>query len=144
MGSCSGRSREREAEAHEFDFLSRPEERALMEKSVMCLHRNLSYIREHYPDVTAVFLEKLRRLDAELAEHPEAFYLQKAADYPDKANSYAYRIGKARYKDQDEEQAKGWKLSMRGKKKIDFVRVSRDAVHEIRLVIFQLRDILEG
>ena len=47
----------REAEAHEFDFLSRPEERALMEKSVMCLHRNLSYIREHYPDVTAVFLE---------------------------------------------------------------------------------------
>ena len=41
----------------------------------------------------------------QLAEHPEAFYLQKAADYPDKANSYAYRIGKARYKDQDEEQA---------------------------------------
>lgn len=135
----------REAEAHEFDFLSRPEERALMEKSVMCLHRNLSYIREHYPDVTAVFLEKLRRLDADLAEHPEAFYLQKAADYPDKANSYAYRIGKARYKDQDEEQAKRLEAQYAGKeKKIDFVRVSRDAVHEIRLVIFQLRDILEG
>ena len=134
-----------EAEAHEFDFLSRPEERALMEKSVVYLHRNLCYIREHYPDVTAAFLEKLRRLDAELAEHPEAFYLQKAADYPDKANSYAYRIGKARYKDQDEEQAKRLEAQYAGKeKKIDFVRVSRDAVHEIRLVIFQLRDILEG
>ena len=54
------------------------------------------------------------------------FILQKAADYPDKANSYAYRIGKARYKDQDEEQAKRLEAQYAGKeKKIDFVRVSR-------------------
>ena len=116
-----------------------------MKKSVVCLHQNLCYIREHYPDVTAAFLEKLRRLDADLAAHPEAFYLQKADDYPDAANSYAYRIGKARYKDQDEEQAKRLEVQYAGKeKKIDFARVNRDAVHEIRLVIFQLRDLLEG
>ena len=76
-----------------------------MEKSATCLYRNLIYIKEHYPEVTATFLENVSRLKRDLLQKRESFFIQKAKDYPDYANSDAYLIGKARYKDHDEEKA---------------------------------------
>ena len=109
----------REAEAHEFDFLSRPGrtgaagEKCDVPASEPELHR-----REHYPDVTAVFLEKLRRLDAELAEHPGGRFICR--------RRLTTRIRQTRMPTASEKRAirirtrsrqKGWKLSMRGKRR---------------------------
>lgn len=48
-----------------------------MEKSATCLHKNLVYIREHYPKVCAAFLEDLSRLENDLKEEKELFELEK-------------------------------------------------------------------
>ena len=89
----------------EYKDFPNEKERRLMEKSATCLYRNLIYIKEHYPEVTATFLENVSRLKRDLLQKRESFFIQKAKDYPDYANSDAYLIGKARYKDHDEEKA---------------------------------------
>ena len=83
-----------------------------MEKSATCLYRNLIYIKEHYPEVTATFLENVSRLKRDLLQKRESFFIQKAKDYPDYANSDAYLIGKARYKDHDEEKAAAYEKTV--------------------------------
>ena len=95
-----------EVQDYEYDCLKNPKERQMMEKSAVCLHKNLVYIKEHYPEVTGKFLEKLNCLKHDLEENPSPFYLQENIEYPGTANSYAYMSGKARYKDHDEEKAK--------------------------------------
>ena len=95
-----------EVQDYEYDCLKNPKERQMMEKSAVCLHKNLVYIKEHYPEVTGKFLEKLNCLKHDLEENPSPFYLQENIEYPGTANSYAYMSGKARYKDYDEEKAK--------------------------------------
>lgn len=115
-----------------------------MEKSAVCLHKNLVYIKEHYPEVTGKFLEKLNCLKHDLEENPSPFYLQENIEYPGTANSYAYMSGKARYKDYDEEKAKllEEKYSSR-EKKIDFHVLSVQSVQEIKGIIRLLKVILE-
>ena len=54
-----------------------------MEKSATCLHKNLVYIREHYPKVCAAFLDDLSRLENDLKEEKELFQLEKGPGYPD-------------------------------------------------------------
>ena len=48
-----------------------------MEKSATCLHRNLVYIKEHYPEVTASFLENVSRLKSDLLQKRESFLSEK-------------------------------------------------------------------
>ena len=57
-----------EVQDYEYDCLKNPKERQMMEKSAVCLHKNLVYIKEHYPEVTGKFLEKLNCLKHDLEE----------------------------------------------------------------------------
>ena len=119
-------------------------ERHLMEKSATCLHKNLIYIREHYPEVCQVFLEKLSRLEKDLKEKKELFELEKGPGYPETANSDAYLIGKARYKDHDEKKAREYEVKYSGKEKqINFEVVNSVSVYEIKKIMQQMREILE-
>ena len=47
----------------EFAFLSNPEERSLMEKSATCLHKNLLYIKEHFPRAVQDFTSRSALLE---------------------------------------------------------------------------------
>ena len=110
-----------EVQDYEYDYLKNPKERQMMEKSAVCLHKNLTYMKAYFPEVTREFLEKLDHLERDMEENPSAFYLQENQEYPAIANSYAYMAGKARYKDHDEEQAKLLEEKYAGKvKQIDF------------------------
>ena len=108
-----------------------------MEKSATCLHRNLCYVKEHYPEVMAAFLGKLRRLKKDLQQEKESFFMQKAKDYPDYANSDAYLIGKARYKDHDEEKAAAYEAKYGGKGDV----ISFDLMNH--LIIYEVQEIIE-
>ena len=132
-----------EVQEYEYDCLKNPKERQMMEKSAVCLHKNLSYIREHFPEVTGEFLEKLDCLEHDLEENPFAFYVQRNEEYPGTANSYAYMAGKARYKDHDEEQAKLLEEKYASReKKVDFQALNLSLVKEIRGIILLLKGIL--
>ena len=133
-----------EVQLGEFDYLTNETERHLMEKSATCLHKNLIYIREHYPEVCQVFLEKLSRLEKNLKEKKELFELEKGPGYPETANSDAYLIGKARYKDHDEKKAREYEVKYSGKEKqINFEVVNSVSVYEIKKIMQQMREILE-
>ena len=74
----------------------------------------------------------------------ELFELEKGPGYPDTANSDAYLIGKARYKDHDEERAREYEAKYSGKEKqINFEVVNSVSVYEIKKIIQQMREILE-
>ena len=62
----------------EYDWLVNETERHMMEKSATCLHKNLVYIREHYPLVAEEFLRKLSRFENDLIEHKEWFAVKKS------------------------------------------------------------------
>ena len=47
----------------EYDNFKDPEERKLMEKSATCIHKNLLYIKEHYPQTTEEFLDKAEKTE---------------------------------------------------------------------------------
>ena len=47
-------------------------------KSATCLHRNLVYIKEHYPEVTASFLKNVSRLKRDLLQKRESFFYPKS------------------------------------------------------------------
>jgi hypothetical protein len=130
-------------EEGEYDFLTNPAERKLMERSAVALHNNLLYVREHFPDVTQDFLDKLSRFEADLKNHSDELLIQKEPDYPDTANSNAWLIGKARFKDKNETLAREYEEKYRNAyKKIDFNRVNLVARSEIEMVIAQLRHYL--
>ena len=128
----------------EYKDFPNEKERRLMEKSATCLHRNLVYIKEHYPEVTASFLENVSRLKSDLLQKRESFFIRKAKDYPDHANSNAYLAGKARYKDYDEEKAKIYqdKFGTSGKE-INFEIINSQIIYEIKKTIQQIRGILK-
>ena len=124
-------------EPDEYRSFPNERERRLMEKSAVCLHRNLYYVKEHYPEVTAAFLGKLMRLKKDLQQEKESFFMQKAKDYPDYANSDAYLIGKARYKDHDEEKAAAYEAKYGGKGDV----ISFDLMNH--LIIYEVQEIIE-
>lgn len=129
-----------EVQDYEYDYLKNPKERQMMEKSAVCLHKNLTYMKAHFPEVTREFLEKLDHLERDMEENPSAFYLQENQEYPAIANSYAYMAGKARYKDHDEEQAKLLEEKYAGKEKqIDFEELNVQLIKEIRGIIRLLK-----
>lgn len=133
-----------EVQDYEYDYLKNPKERQMMEKSAVCLHKNLEYIKEHYPEITRRFVEKLNCLEHDLEESPSAFYLRENKEYPGTANSYAYMAGKVRYKDHNEEQAKILEEKYGSKeKKIDFDILSAQIVQEIKGIIRLLKTALE-
>lgn len=112
-------------------------------KSATCLHNNLVYIKEHYPEVTATFLENVSRLKRDLLQKRESFFIQKAKDYPDYANSDAYLIGKARYKDHDEEKAAAYEKQYgREGKEISFDLMNCLINYEVQEIIEQMERIL--
>ena len=132
-----------EVQPGEYDNFKNPEERKLMEKSATCIHKNLCYIKEHYPQVTEEFLNKAEKLKTALTETPKDFLIQGSTEYPDHADSNAWWIGKARYKDKDEEKARTYESELRGKeKKIDFRDVSISAINEIRSILSQMEEVL--
>jgi len=133
-----------EVRPDEYVDFTNEEERRLMEKSATCLHRNLVYIKEYYPKVTETFLKKLNKLEADIRENKEMFYIQKSQTYPDHANSNAYLAGKARYKDYDEEKAKIYqdKFGTSGKE-INFEIINSQIIYEIKKTIQQIRGILK-
>ena len=127
----------------EYDNFKDPEERKLMEKSATCIHKNLLYIKEHYPRITEEFLDKVEKLKTALTEASEDFLIQGNTEYLDCADSSAWLIGKARYKDKDEEKASAYEAELCGKgKKIDFRDVSISAINEIKAVISQMEEVL--
>ena len=65
----------------EYKDFSNEKERRLMEKSATCLHNNLVYIKEHYPEVTATFLENVSRLKRDLLQKRESFFIQKGGSF---------------------------------------------------------------
>lgn len=110
-----------------------------MEKSAVCLHKNLLYIKKNYPKACNTFLKKLDILQKDIQENKDWFSLKKAPGYPDMANSDAYLIGKAKYKDHDEKKSRQYEeLFGKGWKEIDFETVSNVAVSEIQQVIQQI------
>ena len=132
-----------EVQPGEYDNFKNPEERKLMEKSATCIHKNLCYIKEHYPQVTEEFLNKAEKLKTALTETPKDFLIQGSTEYPDHADSNAWWIGKARYKDKDDEKARTYESELRGKeKKIDFRDVSISAINEIRSILSQMEEVL--
>lgn len=66
-----------------------------------------------------MFLEKLSRLEKDLKEKKELFELEKGPGYPETANSDAYLIGKARYKDHDEKKPEMYEVKYSRKRKAD-------------------------
>ena len=82
-------------------------------------------------------------LKTELTEASEDFLIRGNTEYPDYADSSAWLIGKARYKDKDEEKASAYEAELYGKgKKIDFRDVSISAINEIKAVISQMEEVL--
>ena len=127
----------------EFAQLENGAERKLMEKSAVCLHGNLLYIREHYPEVTTWFLEKLSVLEQDLNEQPERFHIEKGLGYPDRANSNAYLIGKARYKDHDEKMARYYEEQYGGRgKEINFMVLNSQLLYDVKTIIRQIKKVL--
>lgn len=61
----------------EYKDFPNEKERRLMEKSATCLHRNLVYIKEHYPEVTTPFLKNVSRLKRDLLQKRESFLSEK-------------------------------------------------------------------
>ena len=124
----------------EYAQFSNEEERKLMEKSATCLHKNLIYIREHYPEVTGRFLDQLCLLETDLIEKKELFTIQKSSNYPDHANSDAWLAGKARYKDRDEDKAAFYEAKYGGSgKEIKFELVNYWLLSDIGTVIEQIK-----
>ena len=111
-----------------------------MEKSATCIHKNLIYIKEHYPQTTEEFLDKAEKLKTALTEASEDFLIRGNTEYPDYADSSAWLIGKARYKDKDEEKASAYEAELYGK--VDFRDVSISAINEIKAVISQMEEVL--
>ena len=73
----------------------------------------------------------------------ESFFIRKAKDYPDHANSDAYRIGKARYKDHDEEKAAAFEKQYGGEgKEISFDLMNCLINYEVQEIIEQMEKIL--
>ena len=132
-----------EVQPDEYADFTNEEERRLMEKSATCLHGNLVYIKEHYPKVTKLFLEKLDKLEADLRENKEMFYIQKSQNYPNHANSNAYLAGKARYKEHDEEKTAIYEAKYGGSgKEIHFDIINSQIVYEVKKTIQQMKTIL--
>ena len=118
--------------------LTAPEVRCHVEESLA------KTIKEHYPEVTKHFLDKLSDFTYDLQHHREWFELQKNTAYPDKASSFAFRIGMARYKEKDEQKAAEYEKTYAGKEKnIDFSVVNSQALYEIGQVIRQLQAVLQ-
>ena len=107
------------------------------------IFKTLRLIKEHYPEVTATFLENVSRLKRDLLQKRESFFIQKAKDYPDYANSDAYLIGKARYKDHDEEKAAAFEKQYGGEEKeISFDLMNCLINYEVQEIIEQMEKIL--
>ena len=129
----------------EFRSLSDPEERKLMEKSATCLHNNLLYIKKHFPTAVQEFIQKLNVLEREIRTNPDTFLLQKNPGYPDTANSNAFYIGKARYKDHDEKSAQLYESKYADSAKpIDFDEANIRIQWELKQIIRRLQEILGG
>ena len=78
-----------------------------------------------------------------LHARPATFFIQKAKDYPDYANSDAYLIGKARYKDHDEEKAAAYEKQYgREGKEISFDLMNCLINYEVQEIIEQMERIL--
>ena len=94
-------------------------------------------------DTTEEFLDKAEKLKTALTEASEDFLIRGNTEYPDCADSSAWLIGKARYKDKDEEKASAYEAELYGKgKKLDFRDVSISAINEIKAVISQMEEVL--
>ena len=107
------------------------------------IFKTLRLIKEHYPEVTATFLENVSRLKRDLLQKRESFFIQKAKDYPDYANSDAYLIGKSRYKDHDEEKAAAYEKQYgREGKEISFDLMNCLINYEVQEIIEQMERIL--
>jgi hypothetical protein len=126
--------------AEEYQFMPNTVERKLMEKSAVALHKNLGYIKEHFSEVTLDFLNRLSKFEDDLKNHTDELLLEKEEDYPDTANSNAWLIGKARYKDKNEIAALEYEQKyQKAYKKIDFDKVNRLALSEMEMVISQMK-----
>jgi hypothetical protein len=130
-----------EPEPDQYASISDPAERELVEQSARRLYKNLCYIKAHYPKVMAEFVENISELEQELLENRDAFCLQKNSEYPDQANSNAYLIGKARYKDKDEEKAIVYEKQFGGNSKtIDFDFMNRLIIGEIKEIMRLMKE----
>ena len=100
-----------------------------------------AFIKTYY--IWKTIALKLNALETALLKDPRAFFLEKSLGYPDTANSNAFYIGKARYKDHDETQAKIYEAKFgHSGKTIDFTKVSARIIGEIKQIIHQLQHIL--
>ena len=112
-------------------------ERQLLIQSTTNLNRNIRYISSQYPNVAASFLEKLEKFEKDIDDiriYNEGYV------FP--CNSYSFKIGQARYKNYDEEQAIELEKTMRYYD-IDLTVFEKVLKSEIEKVIKSLRKELE-
>lgn len=134
----------REVKEHEYDCFKDPKEIQLMEKSAVCLHKNLVYIKNRFPKLTESFLSNLKCFEQDLNEHPEQFEFIKNPAYKSQMCSYYFTIGKARYKDEDEEKAKKYEEVYGNRfEEIEFKSCNLLAGLEIKKTIELMKEVLE-
>lgn len=128
----------------DYEIYANEDEKKLMMKSATVLNKNLLYIKEHFPEVTCRFIENMKKFKADLENTPQTFFINAGPTYPDTANSYLYTVGKARYKDKDEDEAKKYeKLYSDMDEPIDFKFVSELLVGEIKKIIDEITDVIK-
>lgn len=113
-------------------------ERQLLIQSTTNLNRNIHYISSHYPNVTALFLEKLEKFEKDI----DGIHIYDEG-YVFPCNSFSFKIGQARYKNDDEEQAIELEKNMRYYD-IDLTAFEKVLKSEIEKVIKSLRQELEN
>lgn len=131
LGSIEGRKEEEDIK------ITNETERQLVIQSSQNLNKNICYISSHYPNVAASFMKKVEIFEKELDEIRlcDEGYL-----FP--CNSEEYRIGRARYKEKDEEKARGLEESMTYEE-VDLTLVEANMKSQIRQVIKRLREQIE-
>ena len=78
-------------------------------------------------------------------EHKIIVAVKKSPGYPDHANSDAWMIGKARYKDHDEVKAANHEVKYGGPgKKIKFDTLNSLLIYDVRKIIQQIKQVLNG
>lgn len=96
------------------------EQRQLLVQSSRNLNRNIRYISAHYPNVVKHFLNGLEKFKKEI----EDIHLYDEG-YLFPCNSDSYRVGRARYKDEDEAKA------MELEKTLSYHEIDMDSVEKI-------------
>ena len=114
-------------------------ERYLKQQSSIALHKNILYIKKHFPDVAKAFLKCLDTFEKNID-----FRIQIESEYPFYANSYLWLEARTRYKEKDLEKAQEYKECFKNKGiAISMERLQVQLEIEIQHTIDLMKQLLE-